>query len=276
MSVGQDDSGCIVQSSPSSVNSLQIALFALKERCSKQNMRIEDLEQENLVLTNSRADLYVEIKKLHEANVKLREKNLSLNQELHQKNKENCEIRQKLEGDRARHARDVRQLERLQQEVINRTTARTISMEPPEIETISSLEPDKEDPADNDAGEEEVKELLVSGTDKMTAIKTSLISQQAVLVSALSSLQEMKTARDQRDDLVVSTISQVLSSGGLSAVDEVGRCCPMCEAQFPDHTQDQFESHVLSHFSYEDSDTLTNFDTLPDAPWRGLDQLAEG
>ena len=31
--------------------------------------------------------------------------------------------------------------------------------------------------------------------------------------------------------------------------------------------QEQFETHVVDHFSYEESNTLSNFDTVPDAFW---------
>ena len=32
-------------------------------------------------------------------------------------------------------------------------------------------------------------------------------------------------------------------------------------------SQDQFESHVVEHFVYEEANTLSNFDTVPDAFW---------
>lgn len=46
-------------------------------------------------LNTSRNDLYSEIKKLHEANVKLRERNLALGRELQLTNKEKCDLRSK-------------------------------------------------------------------------------------------------------------------------------------------------------------------------------------
>jgi hypothetical protein len=36
-----------------------------------------------------------------------------------------------------------------------------------------------------------------------------------------------------------------------------GRLCPMCEAVFPNSTSNEdFELHVMEHFSFEESDTL--------------------
>lgn len=279
------------QSPPTSVNSLQIALISLKERCYKQQKRIEELEQEKVTMNNSRAELYAEIKKLHEANVKLREKNLSLNQELHQRNKENCDIRQVLEGDRARNANNVRQLERLQHEVLNRVARpRTPVVAEFEDNIISSIEPDegKNTGAETD---EEVKTLLDKSSETMSTFRTSLISQQAALMSCLAALQQNKVVKDQQANLLLGAVTQLAASvqcqdrGEGEKID--GRCCPMCEAVFSGLvSQDQFEAHVLEHFVYEESDTLSNFDTVPDAFWaqgggsgmtkEPLNQLADG
>merc|ERR1719186_2151444 len=88
-----------------------------------------------MVLNNSRADLYTDLKKLHEANVKLREKNLSLSHELHMRSKENCEMKVQWDKDRSRNRSNVKQLERLQKDVIQRS-ARTISMEENDSENV--------------------------------------------------------------------------------------------------------------------------------------------
>ena len=106
--------------SPASINTLQIALFSMKERCTKQQKRIEDLESENSLLSTSRSDLYNELKKLHEANVKLREKNVSLSHELHLKSKDLSETREVLERDRSRNKDNVKQLEKLQEDILRR------------------------------------------------------------------------------------------------------------------------------------------------------------
>ena len=69
-----------MSSGPVSLNTLRLALGSMKERCTRQSKRIEELEKENVTVRSSRNDLYAEVKRLHEANLKLREKNLALNQ----------------------------------------------------------------------------------------------------------------------------------------------------------------------------------------------------
>ena len=39
--------------------------------------------------------------------------------------------------------------------------------------------------------------------------------------------------------------------------------------------QEEFEGHVVEHFSYEESETLRNFDTVPDAYWPGIEHNPE-
>ena len=39
--------------------------------------------------------------------------------------------------------------------------------------------------------------------------------------------------------------------------------------------QEEFEGHVVEHFSYEESETLRNFDTVPDAYWPGIEHDPE-
>ena len=237
-------------SSPASINSLQIALFSLKDRCTKQQKRIDELEGENMVLNNSRADLYTDLKKLHEANVKLREKNLSLSHELHMRSKENCEMKVQWDKDRSRNRSNVKQLERLQKDVIQRS-ARTISMEENDSEddTIASMKYEvAKDTSEVDVvQDEEMKTLVDTGADTMTQIKQNLQIQLAAAV--------------QKAD---------------NTNNPAGRCCPMCEAVFPMETsQEEFEGHVVEHFSYEESDTLRNFDTVPDAFWPGIEHDPE-
>ena len=72
--------------SSSSITSLQTALVAMKERCQRLQKRVEVLERENILMTEVRTDLYNEVKRLHETNVKLREKNLQMNNELREGN----------------------------------------------------------------------------------------------------------------------------------------------------------------------------------------------
>eukprot|EP00092_Neocalanus_flemingeri_P030298 GFUD01032890.1.p1 GENE.GFUD01032890.1~~GFUD01032890.1.p1 ORF type:complete len:289 (+),score=90.20 GFUD01032890.1:51-917(+) len=267
--------------SPASINSLQIALFSLKDRCTKQQKRIDDLEGENIVLNNSRAEIYAEMKKLHEANVKLREKNLSLSHELHMRSKENCEMKVQWDTDRSRNLSNVRQLERLQKDVIQRS-ARTISMEENDSEddTIASMKYEvAKDASETDIVEdEEMRTLVDTGADTMSQIKQNLQSQQVQILGALKTLQQKKTLADQRAESLISAslAVAVLQADTKDSTTPAGRCCPMCEAVFPTEiSHEEFESHVVEHFSYEESDTLRNFDTVPDAFWPGIEHDPE-
>jgi len=268
--------------SPASINSLQIALFSLKDRCTKQQKRIDELEGEKVALNNSRAELYSEMKKLHEANFKLREKNLSLSSELHMRSKENCEMKVQWDKDKSRNMSNVKQLERLQKDVIQRS-ARTISMDENDSEddTIASInyEVATVDASEADAVEdEEMKTLVDTGADTMNQIKMNLKNQQTQILSALKTLQQKKTISDQRaESLISASLEAAVRRTELdSSTIPAGRCCPMCEVVFPlESSQEEFESHVVEHFSYEESDTLRNFDTVPDAFWPGIEHDQE-
>jgi len=274
--------------SPASISSLTVALLGMKERCTRQQRRIDELEQENLQLNTSRNDLYGEIKKLHEANVKLRERNLAIGRELHLTNREKCDLRSKWEEERAGHNKDVRQLERLQQEVIKR--ARTLSREEEreeEQQQISSLrdwaEEATEDTVKEVAAETDSKErnegaegqgekeglglMAEAGADSMLEIAGRLAEQRDLLKAAVVTMQQKKTLNDQAVETVIA--SSLAAAVAARQRDGGVRRCPMCEATFPEEstTQEQFETHVVDHFSYEEANTLSNFDTVPDAFW---------
>ena len=50
----------------------------------------------------------------------------------------------------------------------------------------------------------------------------------------------------------------------ITAAESTSSCklCPMCEAMFPVAAEEEFEQHVMDHFSYDsDQDTLQYYDT---------------
>lgn len=260
--------------SPASINSLQIALFSMKDRCTKQQKRIDDLESENSMLSTSRHDLYNELKKLHEANMKLREKNVSLSHELHLKSKDLSETREVLERDRFRNQDNVKQLEKLQEDILRRT-------EPVELltddgcsdnEMISSIPPESVIEAKND----QIVTLLESGKSNISNIKFSLLRQQDQIKKALAVLKQKKSVTDQSAEELISTILTSSISTAQAKAGQQVKCCPMCEAIFSKTiSQAEFETHVMEHFNYEESDTLRNFDTVPDALWPGIEHNPE-
>ena len=259
--------------SPASINSLQIALFSMKERCTRQQKRIDELESENSTLNTSRADLYNELKKLHEANVKLREKNVSLSHELHLKSKDLSETRETLERDRSRNNDNVKQLEKLQEDILRRNSVEVLDGEDcADNDMISSLPPQTV----IGAKDGEMISLLDSGRSSISSIKSCLMTQQDQLKKALQTLKQKKSMSDQSAEELISAILSSTINTSQAQTGQPAKCCPMCEVLFsPDVSQAEFESHVMEHFSYEESETLRNFDTVPDALWPGIEHNPE-
>ena len=67
-----------------SLNTHQVALSTLKDRCSKQQKKVDDLERDKLVLRVENDQLAKSLHQLDEENLMLREKNLELNPQLEQ------------------------------------------------------------------------------------------------------------------------------------------------------------------------------------------------
>ena len=256
-------------SSPSSLNSLQIALQSMKvrfenhatgfilyscfqERCTRQQRKIEDLEQDNIVLSASRNDLYTELKKVHEANEKLRAKNVGLSHELHLKSRELTEVKELWDRDRGRHEDSVRQLERLQEDILRRGDMDT-SSSLSDSDVISSLKEDVKscDNAEdnNDAGDETMdddKKMLETGKEQMTGIKLAVMKQQSQLKAALEVLRQRRAVTDQSAERLIATVltsaisrSSETEPGGHDQIQiedaggQQSKRCPMCEAAFP-------------------------------------------
>ena len=265
--------------SPASINSLQIALFSMKERCTRQQKRIDELESENSMLDTSRKDLYNELKKLHEANVRLREKNVSLSHELHLKSKDLSETRETLERDRTRNKDNVKRLEKLQEDILRRRDSVAVLDDDDcaDNEMISSLPPiPSQAQAVIGPKDGEMLSLLDSGRNSISSIKSCLLTQQDQLKRALQSLIEKKSLADQSAEELISAVLTSTINTAQIQTGQAAKCCPMCEVLFPaDISQTEFESHVMEHFSYEESETLRNFDTVPDALWPGIEHNPE-
>jgi len=129
-----------------------------------------------------------------------------------------------------------------------------------------SLSLDMGDSIDNieresEGDQDSVLNTLIKGARRMEQIKRQLIVQRGSIVAALKHVAQARSV--QSDDQ-----SSSLSKTGTSFNSERDRAlasfhtslkvCPMCEARFPvDVSSDDFEQHVLQHFSYEsDGDTL--------------------
>jgi len=244
--------------SEASLNTLQLALRTMKERCRGQEARIGELEDDNAHLRADRANLYTEMNKLQEANILLREKNLQLNQQLHTKSRENADVREQFDSLQEQHSDKVRQLQRLQSEV-----------------TSIAL---------NDDGIQDMGgESLEDSAREMGELKGKLLQQQAAMREALSVMAAAfrRQLRQRQSEaqaaprpssppaaMSMSSLTESATSASQAAsASASARTCPMCEVAFPltETSQDDFEAHVVDHFRYEESDTLKGFDFVYDA-----------
>ena len=115
---------------------------------------------------------------------------------------------------------------------------------------------------------------LKKGGNRMDQIKRQLVVQRGSIVAALKILAQSRAAgasgsmssyksSDHGDQSSSSTLSEEKDRVLVSITAEqtntnMGvKLCPMCEAMFPLNTEEEFEQHVMDHFSYDsDQDTL--------------------
>jgi len=268
-------------SSNLSERTLQLSLISFKERVVNQQKRIEDLEEENdrlrhLVVvarsgesssgcggggqTNHGSggegqECAEIIRQLEEANLHLRQRNLELTQALLNKNLSLNSIRSFASGDGCMDA----------------------------MESLASVDEEEEDDADDvidddvtdDSDRKELQhqkqtpsqidKLQEQSMNKIADVKNVLLEQQRSLVSLL---------RKQREQTAAAAAEKAAAAAkeAAAAAAAAVRCCPMCEVPFPEKqvSVEEFEAHVLEHFSYEDRqqsslETIKNYDILLDA-----------
>ena len=113
-------------------------------------------------------------------------------------------------------------------------------------------------------------------------IKQMLIRQQSAIIESLRLTAKLKLKQQQQQQQLtctrcsrqpdVASDSSSTESGDSSVQTDLfapdrsssaarfGRLCPMCEAVFPDSVGfEDFESHVIDHFNFEESGTLVGF-----------------
>ncbi|KAG7169477.1 uncharacterized protein LOC121865744 isoform X2 [Homarus americanus] len=99
-----------------STYALQVALRNMKERYHKLQKKMALIEDDNQRLICGKSELFGEIGKLQENSIKLREKNLQLNQEIHTKHQECCSLKEKFSSITTENMNLTRQLARASQE----------------------------------------------------------------------------------------------------------------------------------------------------------------
>ncbi|XP_045615329.1 paramyosin [Procambarus clarkii] len=99
-----------------STYALQVALRNMKERYHKLQKKMALIEDDNQRLISGKSELFGEIGKLQENSIKLREKNLQLNQEIHTKHQECCSLKEKFSSLSTENMNLTRQLAKTAQE----------------------------------------------------------------------------------------------------------------------------------------------------------------
>lgn len=99
-----------------STYALQVALRNMKERYHKLQKKMALIEDDNQRLISGKSELFGEIGKLQENSIKLREKNLQLNQEIHTKHQECCSLKEKFSTLSTENMNLTRQLAKTSQE----------------------------------------------------------------------------------------------------------------------------------------------------------------
>jgi len=269
-----------------SLNSMQLAIISLKDKYNQKHKQVEILESERNQLKLSKENLYNELKKLHEANEKLREQNLKLSSDLEQKSKECSHLCQRLQDHGIQeYSRLSEQSESTLSNKYNRLSGNADSS----IYTTSEFDKDglnsrlTDVPVNLPNVEENAPEKVIIDqlANNFASIRNKIKTDQVKLLQAMRVLQENRDKSDRSANKLFGTIKSWNSlqlKGTQSSDGEAtnSRKCPMCEAEFPLNTsQDEFELHVVEHFSYDESETLKNFDTLPDAYWKGKNEDPE-
>jgi len=112
---------------------------------------------------------------------------------------------------------------------------------------------------------------LQKGGNRMDQIKRQLVVQRGAIVAALKVLAQSRTSgsgmssfKSSSGSLVSEEKDRVLVSITAESDNTSCKMCPMCEAMFPMNNEDEFEQHVMDHFSYDsDQDTLQYYDAQP-------------
>ena len=313
-----------------SLNTLQISLIALKDRCLKQQRKIDLLEDENSRLyyalgvsdlpqneeiaknstaaTNNDQNEHLEaLNRLQEANFLLRQRNLELNQKVIKASSSSsvkCKCEKKVEVENKQPSNKT-------DNFTNYNPSRRKSKSTAKVNGVIGANSDEDDQEEDIQIEEEMVDYSRKDSNKsydriqlteqnMQELKQQLLSQQKIMLNAVKSIttslnnksgalkgdlhihtEEMDHSSQQTDN------SSVFDSNNTKEVKnpEINlrmlsndhnsneRLCPMCEANFPQDLilQEDFEAHVLGHFSYErEAETLTNYDMVLDAQ-RALD-----
>ena len=301
-------------------NTLQISVIALKDRCLKQQRKIDNLEEENSRLyyalglselpfkgsdgisgtkegvKEPNVDHIVSFKRLQEANYLLRQRNLELNEKLVNKS-DTSKIQKTLtSGSIEQTGRNIRTICDLQTNsrirfkntgFLNGCVEEIEVEEEEEDNDEENVNPNSPNEISKDCGGKSLSKIQLTDRN-LKQLKEQLLSQQKLMIqqmqsisSTFSTTQNLTQGGYSPSTLELPSVALVKIRPSMRQKNEIDfqenipkdsidveRLCPMCEANFPNDEimQEDFEAHVLAHFSYEDEAVaLTNYDMVLDA-----------
>ena len=228
--------------------------------------RQSELEQSNAKLLQEVDRLTrenTELLKLRQDNIRLQERNVQLAAELSVRSKPELSSSVSDLSDGREHAGGV-----------PGDSYPAVAASLDDIESDVNTDGEDTDTADNDKKKPQEPEYLLQklrkGGNRMDQIKRQLVVQRGSIVAALKILAQ---ARSSSSLSSYKSTEQSPASGDSSVSEEKDRVlvsitasgtstsqcklCPMCEAMFPLGAEEEFEQHVMDHFSYDsDPDTL--------------------
>jgi len=107
--------------------------------------------------------------------------------------------------------------------------------------------------------------------DSMEMLKRSLLEQQNFVKRLIEETQiveqideKISTKEEFKEDDEITPNNSLNSTNLPDPIGPKPQICPMCEAHFPviSNTHEDFVNHVNSHFTFEEGDTLQNFEIV--------------
>lgn len=221
----------------------------------------------------------VELAKLRQDNIRLQERNVQLAAELSVKTRE-LELALSSGKNDATNDSDVSDVHDTHENnsCIPGDSYPAVAASLDDIE--SDVNTDVEELENNDNKKQEPEYLLQKlrkGGNRMDQIKRQLVVQRGAIVAALKILAQSRSGAGGSVSGSMSSYKSSdqshVSSGSEHVSEEKDRVlvsitapaqgtsqcklCPMCEAMFPLGAEEEFEQHVMDHFSYDsDQETL--------------------
>ena len=235
--------------------------------------RQSELEQNNAKLRQEVDRLTrenTELLKLRQDNIRLQERNVQLAAELSVRSRD---LEQSSKPELSSSVSDLSDVRENMGDVPGDSYP-AVAASLDDIESDVNTDGEDTDTTDNDKKKQQEPEYLLQklrkGGNRMDQIKRQLVVQRGSIVAALKILAQ---ARSSSSLSSYKSTEQSPGSGDSSVSEEKDRVlvsitasgtstsqcklCPMCEAMFPLGAEEEFEQHVMDHFSYDsDPDTL--------------------